>query len=100
MEISGSADLGPVGLTVGYFNDVEAFYVEAAFPIGAVNVGVGFGKDEKDAFYAGGDSGLVNLSFGGSKEIKITEEYSLPVSGSFIYNPDSEAAFLVFGMNF
>jgi len=39
------------------------------------------------------------LSFGGSKDIKITEEYSLPVFGSFIYNPESEAAFLVFGMS-
>jgi hypothetical protein len=34
------------------------------------------------------------MSLGGSKDIKITEEYSLPVFGSFIYNPDSEAAFL------
>ena len=100
MEISGSADLGPVGLSVGYFTDAEALYVEAAFPIGAVDIGVGFGSDSKDAFYAGGNSGLVNLSFGGSKEIKITDEYYLPLSGSFIYNPDSEAAFLVFGMSF
>ena len=100
MEISGSADLGPVGITVGYFTDAEALYIEAAFPVGAVDIGIGFGSDSKDAFYASGDSGLVNLSFGGSKHIKITEEYSLPVSGSFIYNPDSEAAFLVFGMSF
>ena len=100
MEISGSADLGPVGLTIGYFTDAEALYVEAGFPIGAIDIGIGFGSDSKDAFYAGGDSGLVNLSFGGSKDIKITEDYSLPVSGSFIYNPDSEAAFMVFGMNF
>ena len=100
MEISGSADLGPVGLTIGYFTDAEALYVEAAFPIGAIDIGIGFGSDSKDAFYAGGDSGLVNLSFGGSKDIKITEDYSLPVSGSFIYNPDSEAAFMVFGMSF
>ena len=100
MEISGSADLGPVGLTIGYFTDAEALYVEAGFPIGAIDIGIGFGSDSKDAFYAGGDSGLVNLSFGGSKDIKITEDYSLPVSGSFIYNPDSEAAFMVFGMSF
>ena len=50
MEISGSADLGPVGLTVGYFTDAEALYVEAAFPIGAVDIGVGFGSDSKDRF--------------------------------------------------
>jgi hypothetical protein len=100
LEISGSASLGGVDLTVGYFTDLEALYIEAAFSAGPVDIGLGFGSDGKDAFYAGGDSGLVNMSFGGSKEIKITEEYSLPVFGSFIYNPDSEAAFLVFGMSF
>ena len=100
LEISGSASLGGVDLTVGYFTDLEALYVEAAFSAGPVDIGLGFGSDGKDAFYAGGDSGLVNMSFGGSKEIKITEEYSLPVFGSFIYNPDSEAAFLVFGASF
>ena len=99
MEISGSSNLGSIGVTVGYFTDAEALYIEAAFPIGAVNIGIGFGSDSKGVFYAGGDSGLVNLSFGGSKDIKITEEYSLPVFGSFIYNPESEAAFLVFGMS-
>ena len=100
LEVAGSGKLGPINLMVGYFIEVEALYVEAAFLVGAVDIGIGFGSDSKDAFYAGGDSGLVNLSFGGSKEIKITEEYSLPLSGSFIYNPDNEAAFLVFGMNF
>ena len=100
IEVSGSTSLGGVDLTVGYFTDLEALYVEAAFSAGPVDIGVGFGSDGKDAFYAGGDSGLVNLSFGGSKDITITEEYSLPVFGSFIYNPDSEAAFLVFGASF
>ena len=100
LEVAGSGKFGPINLMVGYFTELEALYVEAAFLVGAVDIGVGFGSDSKDKFYAGGDSGLVNLSFGGSKEIKITEEYSLPLSGSFIYNPDSEAAFLVFGMNF
>ena len=38
--------------------------------------------------------------FGGSKDIKITDDYSLPVFGSFIINPDAETAFLVFGISF
>ena len=100
MEIFGSTSLGGLDLMVGYFTDAEALYVEAVFSAGAIDVGVGFGSDGKDPFYAGGDSGIVNLSLGGSKEMKITEVYSLPVSGAFIYNPDSEAAFLVFGASF
>ncbi len=101
LEVSGSASLfDTVDLTVGYFTDLEALYIEAGFPLGPVGVAVGYGSDGDGAFYAGGDSGLVNLSFSGSKDIKITEDYSLPVFGSFIYNPDAESAFLVFGFSF
>ena len=99
-EISGSTSLGGLDFMVGYFTDAEALYVEAGFSAGAIDIGVGFGSDGKDSFYAGGDSGIVNLSFGGSKEIKITEQYSLPILGAFVYNPNSEAAFLVFGASF
>jgi hypothetical protein len=99
IEVSGSASLGPVDLTVGYFTDLEALYIEAGFPIGPVGVAVGYGSDGAGAFYAGGDSGLVNVSFSGSKDIAISEDYSLPVFGSFIINPDAKAAFLVFGFS-
>ena len=68
--------------------------------IGAVDIALGYGDDAGDAFYAGGGSGLVNMSFSGSKDIAITESYSLPVFGSFIVNPDAETAFLVFGISF
>jgi len=99
VEVSGSTSLGPVDLTVGYFTDHGALYVEAGFPIGPVGVAVGYGSDGDVGFYAGGDSGLVNVSFSGSKDIAITEDFSLPVFGSFIINPDAEAAFLVFGFS-
>ena len=36
IEVSGSTSLGPVDLTVGYFTDLEALYIEAGFPIGPV----------------------------------------------------------------
>ena len=99
IEVSGSTSLGPVDLTVGYFTDHGALYVEAGFPIGPVGVAVGYASDGDIGFYAGGDSGLVNVSFSGSKDIAITEDYSLPVFGSFIINPDAKAAFLVFGFS-
>ncbi len=100
VEVSGSASLGPIDLTLGYFTDHGAFYAEAGFPIGPVGVALGYGSDGDSSFYAGGDSGLVNVSFSGSKDIPITEDYALPVFGSFIINPDAEAAFLVFGFSF
>lgn len=100
MEVTASASLGAIGLTVGYFTDLEALYVEAGTTVAGMDLAIGYGSDGDGAFYAGGDSGLVNVSLGGSKDIKITDDYSLPLFGSFIYNPDAESAFLVFGMSF
>ena len=101
LEVSGSGSVGPIDLTVGYFTELEALYIEAGFSVGVVDVALGYGSyDEEAAWYANGGSGLVNVSLGGSKDIKITDDYSLPVFGSLIYNPDAETAFLVFGMSF
>ncbi|MEC8090491.1 MAG: TorF family putative porin [Bacteroidota bacterium] len=100
MEVSASTSLGAIGLTVGYFTDLEALYVEAGTTLAGMNLAIGYGSDGDSAFYAGGESGLVNVSLGGSKDIKITDDYSLPLFGSFIYNPDAEAAFMVVGMSF
>ena len=65
-----------------------------------MDVALGYGDDSADAFYADGESGLINMSFSGSKDIQITDSYSLPVFGSFIINPEAETAFLVFGISF
>jgi len=105
LEVSASASVGPLGLTVGYFTEAGALYVEAGATVAGIDIAVGFGSDddnESSDFYVAGEdeSGLVNISFGGSKEVKITEDYSLPLFGSFIYNPTSESAFMVFGMSF
>ena len=72
IEVSGTTSLGPIDLSVGYFTGLEALYVEAGFPIGPVGVGIGYGSDGADAFYAGGESGLVNISLSGEKEIKMS----------------------------
>ena len=99
-EISGSTSIGGVDLLAGYFTDVEALYVELAFGAGPVDIAIGYGDDQGDAWYASGGSGIVNMSFSGSKEIQISNSFALPVFGSFILNPDAEAAFLVFGVSF
>jgi len=101
LEVTASGSIGAVGLTVGYFTDLEALYIEAGTTIAGMDLAIGYGSDSKDAFYVGKeDSGLVNVSLGGSKDIKISEDYSLPLFGSFIYNPTAEAAFMVVGVSF
>ncbi|MCF8367295.1 MAG: hypothetical protein K9H16_16015 [Bacteroidales bacterium] len=45
------------------------------------------------------DFGIVNLGVKLSKEIQITDKFSLPVSGSLITNPTAESIFIVFGFS-
>ena len=99
-ELAASTSIMGVDLSAGYFTEVEALYVELGFSTGAVDIAFGYGDDQADGFYAGGGSGLVNMSFSGSKDIQISDNYALPVFGSFILNPEAETAFLVFGISF
>jgi hypothetical protein len=95
LEVSGSGSVGPIDLTVGYFTELEALYIEAGFSIGVVDVAIGYaGEDDSDWYVS--EAGLCNISVGGSKEVKITDDYSLPLFGSLVYNPDAESAFLTF----
>ena len=110
LEVTASGSVGPIGLTVGYFTDLEALYIEAGTTLAGIDIAIGYGSDkgsdaDEEAFYvkeADDDttSGLVNISLGGSKDIKITEDYSLPLFGSFIYNPTTESALMVVGVSF
>jgi hypothetical protein len=99
-EIAASTSIIGVDLSAGYFTEVEALYIELGTSIGAVDIALGYGDDQSDPFYADGGSGLVNMSFSGSKDIQISDSYALPVFGSFIINPEAETAFLVFGISF
>ena len=99
-ELAASTSIMGVDLSAGYFTEAEALYVELGFSTGAVDIALGYGDDQADGFYAGGGSGLVNMSFSGSKDIQISDNYALPVFGSFILNPEAETAFLVFGISF
>ena len=99
-EISGSTSILGIDLLAGYFTDLEALYVELGFGAGPVDIAIGYGEDQGDAWYANGGSGIVNMSFSGSKKISISDSFDLPVFGSFILNPEADTAFLIFGFSF
>jgi hypothetical protein len=76
-------------------------YFEAAYPfnVGGFGVkpflgGIPFGS----AWY-GPYGGIVNAGLTVSKSIPISKEYSLPVFGSVVTNPQAESVFLVFGIS-
>ena len=79
-----------------YFFDGEDTYVEVGYPLGGFDVAIGAG----DAGYSvDGEFALVNVSLSTGKDIKITEDFSLPLSGSLIYNPDSDIMYVAVGVS-
>ena len=56
-------------------------------------------KDKGESGYYGPEAGIVNLGITASRDIKITESFSLPVSVSVIANPQHENIWFVFGIS-
>lgn len=101
--------LGNLSLNAAYMfydgagngNAAGDLYLQAAYAAGPVTITLGGGNgqysfendNEDDAF------GISNIGIGTSKEIKITDSFSLPISGSVILNPSSEQLFVVVGIS-
>ncbi len=43
---------------------------------------------------------LCNVGIGTTKEIKITDSFSIPVTGQVIFNPEKEQLYVVVGFSF
>lgn len=67
--------------------------------VGSVNYRVFMGLTPWEGFY-GDDFGVVNLGIKVRKKVFITERFGLPLSASFILNPQKENVYLVFGISF
>lgn len=78
----------------------NSFYFELGYPL-LSNVDLFIGG-ATGSYYNVKDTdfSIVNMGISTSKDIKITENYSLPVSGSFIMNPEAEKVYLLFGFSF
>jgi hypothetical protein len=46
------------------------------------------------------DFTLVNIGITNSREIKVSELFSIPLSSSVIFNPDTEQFYVLFGLSF
>lgn len=57
-------------------------------------------KAEPAGFYGQRDAGIINLGLTVSKELELNKKFSLPLSCSFITNPEAENIFLVLGLSF
>jgi hypothetical protein len=71
-------------------------YFEAGYDFGNFNIFLGAG----DGWHTEeGDFQICNIGIGTAKEIKITDTFSLPVSGQVVMNPDREQLFVVVGFS-
>jgi uncharacterized protein (TIGR02001 family) len=104
-----SLGLGCFSLTAAYMfydgagnGDASGdIYLQADYAIGAVNLTLGGGNGQYSFEDDGGDDkfSISNIGIGTSKEIKITDSFSLPISGSIILNPSTEQLFVVVGIS-
>lgn len=80
-------------------------YAEIAYSFKYVDVFMGFNCTTPDTKkgemgYYGDSFGVVNLGATFSKDIAITEKFSLPLTASLITNPQAEKIYLVVGLSF
>lgn len=85
-----------LSLTAAYMTNAEDTYIEAGYAAGAITVfaGAGNGQYTKDASF-----NLCNIGLKSSRTIKITESFSIPVSGSIVLNPSTEQLHIVAGIS-
>ena len=98
---------------INLLNDENnSMYFEAGYSIGSIDVFVGAGNgiytvetaipdydpvanpDPDDDFM------IVNFGISASKDLKLSDSYSIPLSAEFIINPYTRTPFLVFGITF
>jgi len=100
-EINGGFSPGPLTLSANYIlNDGAGahggdLYFEAGVKAGVLNLfaGGGSGWHTPD-----GDFKICNLGLSTTREIRISDHFSLPLTGSVILNPATEQLFVVAGI--
>ena len=96
LEASVGTSFGDFSIMGAFFFDNEDMYVEIGYPLGGFDVTIGGGDN---GYSTDGDFALVNVSLSTGKDIKISEDFSLPLSGSLIYNPDVDIMYVAFGIS-
>ncbi|KPK82383.1 MAG: hypothetical protein AMS27_14605 [Bacteroides sp. SM23_62_1] len=99
LKFNGTENL-PLTLMAGIniYNDPDnSVYFEAGYSLSVLNLFVGAGN----GFYTtDGKFNFINIGISATKDLPITEKYSLPLSASFITNPQAGRVYLVFGVSF
>lgn len=102
----GGSESFPVSVTAYmnvYNDDDNTIYFELGYSTEvdevAVDLFVGGTPGGDNAFYGTTEFNLINVGVTASKDIKITDEFSLPIFSSYIVNPNLEIGTLLFGFS-
>jgi len=92
-----SLDIGKLSLTGAYMmnNGNGDIYMEATLNAGPVDLTLGGGDGQ---YTIEKEFNICNISISTHKEIKITDSFYLPVSGSVVLNPSAERLYVVAGI--
>ncbi len=97
-------DFLSLGVYTNFYNDDDySTYVELSAPFSAFGADwtatAGFVPMESELYGTGGFA-VTNLTLTASKELEITDKFSLPISAGITVNPCSEMAYMVLGISF
>lgn len=95
----------PISFYGGFFVHNEpdnSIYLELSYPFSLDGTDItifGGGTPQESGFYGTNKAGIINTGLSVSREIKITEAFSIPLTGSYILDAYHENAYLVFGFS-
>jgi len=96
-EIGLSQAIGDFYISAFYFLNLDDdIYFEAGYSFEHFNLFVGAGNQ---SYTSDADFMVTNFGISTSKEIKITDNFSLPVNGALVFNPDLQQFNIVFGFS-
>lgn len=96
LELNLGYTTGGLSLSGNYLLNVNSdLYFEAGYAFDKVSVFVGAGNE---VYSTDGKFSLINIGASTTKEIKITDSFSIPLKASIILNPKSEQFFFVAGI--
>ncbi|MCP4726898.1 MAG: hypothetical protein GY863_17795 [bacterium] len=104
LSISGPETF-PISVSgyVNFHNDAgNNVYFEVSYSFPALDLFIGGtpGSTENPGYYGAEDFSIINIGVSASKDLKMSKEFSLPLSFSWVVNPRLEASYLVVGFSF
>ncbi|MCH8494306.1 MAG: hypothetical protein LAT57_01575 [Balneolales bacterium] len=98
---SGTSKL-PITLFTGVFvtnDDDYSIFTEIGYSISNLDLSLGF-TPAASAMYGTTKAGVVSTGIGTSREVSLSESFSVTLSGNLIFNPYANDAFFLVGFSF